>query len=171
MGRHQRLEKLAVVGHAQVQQFVCDDEILEPWFLIGQIDGKCDNSGGRAGTPLPGHVLNADKARPDIQLPQPVFDAFANDPAPLVTPPHRRRQTGTRTQTTRITLASPRPRRSWTFPIFWIAGNSSNQRWNVWAAGVVDVGGRRVRRPYDTDCDKDDAVDRIGHQDKGIYLP
>ena len=39
MGRHQRLEELAMVRNAQVQEFMGDDKILEAWLLVGKIHG------------------------------------------------------------------------------------------------------------------------------------
>lgn len=44
VSRHQRLEELAMVGKAQVQQFMSDDEILEVRVLVGQVGGQGDNS-------------------------------------------------------------------------------------------------------------------------------
>ena len=37
MDTHQGLEDLTVIGHAEMQQFVCNDEILKADLLIGQI--------------------------------------------------------------------------------------------------------------------------------------
>ena len=40
MRRHQRPEQTAVVRHAQVKQFVCNDEILEVVRFIEKIGGE-----------------------------------------------------------------------------------------------------------------------------------
>lgn len=85
VGCQQRSEQLSVVGDAQVQEFVCDDEILKAGFLVGQVSRKGNGPRCRAGAPLSGHVLNAHQPRADGQLLRPEFHATANYPAPFLT--------------------------------------------------------------------------------------
>lgn len=62
MRRHQRLKQAAVVWHAQVKQFVGNDEILEAVRFIEQIGRERDCAGARTRTPFARHALNANKA-------------------------------------------------------------------------------------------------------------
>ena len=52
-----------MVGNAQVQQLMSDDEILEIRVLIGQIGGQSDDSRCRTRAPLACHALNANLPR------------------------------------------------------------------------------------------------------------
>lgn len=47
MHAHQRLENLPVIGNAQMQKFVGDDEVLETRLLIGKIVSERDDAAGR----------------------------------------------------------------------------------------------------------------------------
>src|SRR5579883_3266300 len=70
--RHQRLEQAAVGRDPKVEQFVGDDEILEVRLLLDQVIGERDDAGGRTGTPFPGHPLNTDDPRLDLQALRPI---------------------------------------------------------------------------------------------------
>ncbi len=63
MHGHQRFEEPAVIGHAQVQQLVRDDKVLESRFPIDQIDGEGHDSRRGARSPRPRHALNANPPR------------------------------------------------------------------------------------------------------------
>ncbi len=76
MRRHQRLEQTAVVRHAQVKQFVGDDEILETVRFIQKIGGQGDRARARTRTPFARHALNADKAGIDPKLDRPPGNAL-----------------------------------------------------------------------------------------------
>ena len=79
-----------MVGNAQVQQLMSDDEILEVGVLIDQVGGQGDDSGCRTRTPLSRHALNANQPRAHTQTLRPVLDAAANDLALIVRRRHRR---------------------------------------------------------------------------------
>ena len=76
MRRHQRLEQTAVVRHAQVKQFVGNDEILEAVRFIEKIGGERDRTRARTRTPFARHPLDADTAGIHSKLDRPSGDAL-----------------------------------------------------------------------------------------------
>jgi hypothetical protein len=85
---HERVEDSSVIPHAQVKQFVRDDEILEARLFMRQIDSKRHDASRGTGTPLAGHVLNADNLGLNSQTRSPVRDPFPKYFSPIIKRPH-----------------------------------------------------------------------------------
>jgi hypothetical protein len=65
-----------MVGHAEVQQLMSDDEILETGWLKGQILGESDDSARGTRAPFACHALYTHQARPSPQPMRPELDPF-----------------------------------------------------------------------------------------------
>ncbi len=79
-----------MVGNAQMQQLVRNDEVLKSGSLFDQIGSKGHDSRCRARPPLLRHALNPHQSRSDMQSLRPVLDAGTNSFALFVTFPHQR---------------------------------------------------------------------------------
>ena len=73
---HKRLEELPMVRHAQVEQLMGDNKVLELDILIAQVGCQGDRASGRAGTPLASHVPDSHARRGDVEALRPLLDAL-----------------------------------------------------------------------------------------------
>jgi hypothetical protein len=88
MKRQQRPKETAVRRHAQVQQLMSDDKILELGVLLGEIRRQRDRSRGRARAPFPNHPLDANDARRDFQPCGPNINPPLEGVGCLISPGH-----------------------------------------------------------------------------------